>query len=218
VSPNWAFFITSVTETSAGYTRTVKSILGQLPISRGQSEALGLSTGKLISPYLELCCLRISANVSYANAAADVTLLTGMSISANTQQRLVQSYAFPQAQAEAPIAEAGVDGGKVRLRTPIGEPSTWRDYKVVDTEPGMVAMLGNNLGLIDWLKAQPLAPVLTCLGDGHDGVWNIIEQFAQNPNVEKFLTGSSQRESAQGGRVAQASTPSRSPPLERTSR
>jgi len=146
-----------------------------------------LGTGKLISPYLELCCLRISANVSYAHASADVAMLTGMRVSANTQQRLVQNYEFPQAQAAAPIAEASVDGGKVRLRTPLGEPSIWRDYKVVETEAGMVAMLGNNLGLIDWLKAQPLAPVLTCLGDGHDGVWNIIEQFAPPSQRREIL-------------------------------
>jgi hypothetical protein len=82
-----------------------------------------LTTGKLISPYLELCCLRISANVSYAHAAADVAMLTGMRVSANTQQRLVQNYEFPQAQAATPIAEASVDGGKVRLRPSLCEPS-----------------------------------------------------------------------------------------------
>jgi hypothetical protein len=25
-----------------------------------------------------------------------------------------------------------LDGGKVRLRTPLGEPSAWRDYKAVN--------------------------------------------------------------------------------------
>ena len=116
--------------------------------------------------------------MSYANAEADVALLTGMRVGANTQQRLVQSYRFPEAKAESGIKEACVDGGKVRIRTPIGEPCLWRDYKAVATEQGVVADLHNNAHLIDWVNAQPLSTPLTCLGDGHDGVWNIIGQFA----------------------------------------
>ena len=116
----------------------------------------------------------MSANVSYANAAADVLVLTGIKVSATTQQRLVQGYAFPQAQAHQPVSEACVDGGKVRLRTPQGEACVWRDYKAVATEHGVIAALHNNEHLINWVKAQPLCVPLTCLGDGHDGVWNIM--------------------------------------------
>ena len=97
---------------------------------------LGVETGKRISPYLELCCLRLSANMSYANAASDLEMLTGMSVSDNTQQRLVQRTAFPDPVAPAPLTEACVDGGKVRLRTPRGEISIWRDYKAVATDSG----------------------------------------------------------------------------------
>lgn len=88
---------------------------------------MGVEGGKQISPYLELCCLRISANVSDANAESDVAMLTGMRVSDNTQQRLVQTSKFPIPTAEEPIAEACVDGGKVRLRTPLGEICIWRD-------------------------------------------------------------------------------------------
>ena len=116
--------------------------------------------------------------MSYAHAAADVFVLTGMQVSATTQQRLVQGYAFPQAQAHQPMSEACVDGGKVRLRTPQGEACVWRDYKAVATEQGIIAALQNNELLIDWVHAQPLCVPLTCLGDGHDGVWNIMAQFA----------------------------------------
>ncbi len=156
----------------------MKSILGNLAISSKQALILGVSQGKQISPYLELCCLRISANVSYADTEADVKMLTGMKVSAKTQQRLVQNYAFPMPTPEVAITEACVDGGKVRLRTPVvGEPSIWRDYKAIDTDQGMVANFRNNLSLIEWVKAQPLANPLTCLGDGHDGIWNIIAQL-----------------------------------------
>jgi hypothetical protein len=73
----------------------MKSILGNLPLSSKQADILGVSKGKQISPYLELCCLRISANVSYGHTEADVEMLTGMRVSAKTQQRLVQNYDFP---------------------------------------------------------------------------------------------------------------------------
>ncbi|MBD1833610.1 hypothetical protein H6F61_13205 [Cyanobacteria bacterium FACHB-472] len=41
-------------------------------------------------------------------------------------------------------------------------------------QPGAIAALfRDNARIIDWVKAQPLAAVLTCLGDGHDSIWNI---------------------------------------------
>jgi hypothetical protein len=176
-----------MTGTSDGYVRTVKSILGNLPIRSEQAQTLGLGKGKQISPYLELCCLRVSANVSYANAQADVAMLTGIEVSAKTQQRLVQEYDFPEPTADTPMSEACVDGGKVRLRTPLGEPSIWRDYKAIDTDGGVVASFHNNPVLIDWVNAQPLAIPLTCLGDGHDGVWNIIAQIAAPEHRREIL-------------------------------
>lgn len=139
---------------------------------------MGVGVGKRISPYLELCSLRVSANVSYANAESDLEMLTGITISDTTQQRLVQSTNFPTPVAAEPITEACVDGGKVRLRTPVGEISIWRDYKAVATDQGLMAALHDNSRLINWLNEQPLALILTCLGDGHDGVWNIIADFA----------------------------------------
>jgi hypothetical protein len=95
VSPQLVFFITEITVTNDGYIRTIKSILGHLPLSQKQGQVLGVETGKRISPYLELCCLRMSANVSYANAESDLAMLTGMRVSDNTQQR---SCLFPGTQ------------------------------------------------------------------------------------------------------------------------
>jgi hypothetical protein len=143
-------------------------------LSEKQGQALGVAAGKQISPYLELCCLRVSANVSYANAESDVTLLIGMVVSDNTQQRLVQTTDFPAPVVLQPITEACVDGGKVRLRTPVGDICIWRDYKAIATDQGVVANLHQNQPLIDWVNSQPLSTPITCLGDGHDGVWNMI--------------------------------------------
>lgn len=147
-------------------------------MSQKQGQLLGVEIGKRISPYLELCCLCVSANVSYANAELDVAMLTGISVSGKTQQRLVQSYDFLNLQAETPIQEASVDGGKVRLRTPLGEPSVWRDYKAIAMPHGVIADFQNNQSLIDRVNSQPLSIPITCLGDGHDGIWNLIREIA----------------------------------------
>ena len=42
----------------------------------------------------------------------------------------------------------------------------------------MLANFHNNAQLIDWVNEQPLAQPVVCLGDGHDGIWNIISQIA----------------------------------------
>jgi hypothetical protein len=148
---------------------------------------LGVEAGKRLSPYLELCCLRISANVSYANAESDVAMLTGMSVSDNAQQRLVQTTDFPEPVAAQPIAEVCVDGGKVRLRTPVGESCIWRDYKAIATDQGVVANLHNNPPLITWVNGQPLTIPVTCLGDGHDGIWKIIAEVATPAQRREIL-------------------------------
>lgn len=147
--PKSAFFITAITGTNAGYVRTLKSILGRLPLSAKQGQALGVAVSKQLSPYLELCCLRVSANVSYANAESDVELLTGMVVSDNTHQRLVQTTDFPTPVALQPVTEVCVDGGKVRLRTPVGEICIWRDYKAITTDQSVVANLHQNQSLIE---------------------------------------------------------------------
>ena len=156
-------------------------------MSQKQGQALGVAVGKRLSPYLELCCLRLSANVSYANAESDLEMLTGITVSDTTQQRLVQSTDFPDPMAVQPLTEACVDGGKVRLRTPLREISIWRDYKAVATDQGLIAALHDNSRLIDWVNGQPLALPLTCLGDGHDGVWNIIGAFATSTQRREIL-------------------------------
>jgi hypothetical protein len=150
-----------------------------LPVSEKQARKLKLENNQKISPYLEQCCLRASANVSYENAAQDIYKYTGMSISASTQQRIVQRYEFPEIGYEQEIEEISLDGGKVRLRTEQkGEPCIWKDYKAICINQGIkVARLGENESLIDWVNQQHLADPLTCLGDGHPGIWKIIRQF-----------------------------------------
>lgn len=148
-----------------------------------------MGKGKQLSPYLAQCCLRSSANVSYADAEKDVAMMTGIRVSAKTQQRLVQGYEFPEpiAPVENPIRELCVDGGKVRIRTPLGELSSWRDYKAIETNIGIVANFRNNAALIEWVNHQPFAPIVSCLGDGHDGVWNIVAEIATPEQRREIL-------------------------------
>jgi len=42
-------------------------------------------------------------------------------------------------------------------------------------------------GLVNWVKAQCLSDPLTCLGDGHDGIWNIYNQIGTPTQRREIL-------------------------------
>jgi len=145
-----------------------------LSIREKQAQSLDVKAYTRWSPYLEKCCLLLSANESYERAAEDIQVLTGVQVSHSTQQRLVHRQVFDLPQVEQVVDELSVDGGKVRLRTPKGQPSEWRDYKGVNLHQCCVgAFFQANANLVNWVNAQPLSQPLTCLGDGHDGIWNL---------------------------------------------
>lgn len=138
---------------------------------------------------LERCCLRVSANASYVHAAQDVELFTGIQVSAKTQQRLVQRQMFEPPQVSEVVEETSIDGGSVRLITQPGHPPRWKQYKAVQLAPMKIhaAWLDENVALLEWLNAQPLAARLTCLGDGHDGIWNLFDQVAREVERREIL-------------------------------
>ncbi len=118
----------------------------------------------------------LSANESYERASEDIAILTGRTVSHSTQQRLVHRQTFKLPDLSQPVEEISLDGGKVRLRTPKGQPSEWRDYKGVNLHDQCVgAFFQDNAGLINWVNGQPLAKPFMALGDGHDGIWNIYD-------------------------------------------
>jgi hypothetical protein len=170
VTPQIGFFIGATSETKAGRIKTLKSTLGDLIITEKQADKLGGGSSSRLSPHLENCCLRLSANVAYKNAAQDIEYITGISVSAKIQQRLVHYQEFKQPIATIDISELSADGGKARLITPKGEKSEWKDYKAIVAEVGIIANFDRNATIIDWANEQPLAKPLTCLGNGHDGV------------------------------------------------
>ena len=65
--------------------------------------------------------------MSYELAERDVAYLTGIRVPAKTQQRLVHCQTFPPPRGDESMAELGVDGGKVRVRTPLAQACQWRD-------------------------------------------------------------------------------------------
>lgn len=143
-----------------------------------QAERLGLKSRSQLSPLLEKCCLRLSANESYQNAEAEIEALTGIAVGHSTQQRLVNRQELPLPSAKQGISEISVDGGKVRLRGKPKQGSVWRDYKAVRLQ-GIYygAFFDDNQSLIDYVNSQKLLNPLVCLGDGHQGVWNLVEEF-----------------------------------------
>jgi hypothetical protein len=132
--------------------------------------------------------LLVSANVSYERGAQDIIVLTGMAVSRGTQQRLVQRQSFELPIADAGVEEISIDGGKVRIRTPKGEICRWQDYKAVNLHgQSCEAFFQENERLIEWVNQQLLSSPVTCLGDGHDGIWNLFEDIAQAKQRREIL-------------------------------
>lgn len=183
------FFIYSASGTKAGRVKKLKSTLGDLSITEKQAELLGCGTGSRLSPHLENCCLRLSANVAYESASKDIKYITGVTVPSKTQLILVHDQEFNKPVATLDITELSVDGGKARLITPPGEKSEWKDYKAIVSEAGIVASFDKNNMIIDWANQQPLANPVTCLGDGHDGVWNIFKEISCEQNRREILDG-----------------------------
>lgn len=120
----------------------------------------------------------MSANESYADAAEDIAILTGMNVSKSTQQRLVHQVEFTDIEVNEPVTEMSVDGGKVRLITTKGNPSEWRDYKAANLHGhGVNATFQENEKLMEWINEKPLTRGIACLGDGHPGIWNLIGEI-----------------------------------------
>ena len=146
-----------------------------------QVHRLGLEPRSRLSPLLQKCCLRLSANESYQNAELEIEALTGVKVGHSTQQKLVLAQDIQLPQAKQAISEVSVDGGKVRLR---GKPKAgcyWRDYKAVRLQ-GIYygAFFDENQSLVDYVNSQDLVNPLVCLGDGHDGVWNLVREFGSD--------------------------------------
>ena len=128
------------------------------------------------------------ANESFEHASEDIKITTGIDVSKSSQHRLVQRYDFPEVQGKGAIFALSVDGGNVRLRTPLGQESVWKNYKAVSRhEQVCAAFFQENEKLLSWTNKQPLANFFTCVGDGHDGVWNLITEIGSSYQRREVL-------------------------------
>jgi hypothetical protein len=188
VSPEVEIFIAISSGTTSGRKCSLDSVLGRLQVSKIQAQILEVKANSRWSPYLEQCCLLVSANESCERAAEDIEVLTGMKVCHSNQKRLVHRQIFELPQVPGTVEKMSVDGGKVRLRTPQVQPGEWRDYRGVNLHDHCVAaFFQDNEHLVNWVNTQPYADPLTCLGDGHDGIWNLYTQIGTTTQRREIL-------------------------------
>lgn len=69
-----------------------------------------------------------------------------------------------------------------------GQASEWRDYKGVNLHQQAVgAFYRENERLVEWVNQQTLTLPLVCLGDEHDGIWNIYREIATPAGRREIL-------------------------------
>lgn len=111
-----------------------------------------------------------------------------MKISHSTQHRLINNYHLPEPKIRKRLKSLSVDGGTVRLRTRLGQKSEWKNYKAVKIHQGIgMAFFQDNQSLVKWVNQQPLSQNVNCLGDGHDGVWKIVEKIGIKQQRREIL-------------------------------
>ena len=161
--------------------------MGVVRIKSPVAKKLKLEKSKQVSPVVEKCCWLVSANESYQRAEEDLEMLMGIKVGHSSLHRLVQKGEFNSAHSPTIVDSLSVDGGKVCLRSGNGK-GEWRDYKAVSLHGSVCgAYFQENEELIQWVNRQRLATVVTCLGDGHDGVWNIIDKIADSDGRREVL-------------------------------
>lgn len=155
-------------------------MVGEIEISQKQAKKLGVAPKTPLSPGLEKLCLRLCAKTSYQQAEDDMSELLGFKVGHSTLHRLVQRTELPLAQTETtPITGVSIDGGKICLRGEEHKGGQWRDYKLVSCHDNICeAFFQEPESLKEWSNTLPLAPIVTFLGDGHPGVWNLVQDFA----------------------------------------
>ena len=124
-------FFAKSTGTTSGKTRTVKTCIGRVEITTKQAKKLHLEKGKRTSYNLEQNCILLASNESFENVAKDLEQLTGLRIGKSTVHRKALSFEVPEIQTKKVVTALGLDGGNVRIRTPLGEASVWKNYKAI---------------------------------------------------------------------------------------
>lgn len=183
------FFISQITGTTQGKKRKLKTCLGTLTLTNKQAKLMGIKPYARLSPLLLKCSLLVSANFSYGMGEKEIEVLTGIQVSHSTLQRKVNDSSFDFPDAKQAVSEVCIDGGKVRLRTQKkGASCIWKEYKVARMQ-GIYygASFQDPLTLTDWINSQNTTDPLICLGDGHDGIWNLFKEIGTPQQRQEVL-------------------------------
>lgn len=80
-------------------------------------------------------------------------------VSHSSQQRLVHRQNFKLPTQKHTVEELSVDGGNIRVRTPLGQIGAWLGYKAIslDHNGSVGTSFQDNQVVIDWVNGQPLA-------------------------------------------------------------
>jgi hypothetical protein len=147
-------------------------------LSQRQGKRLKLRAKSKLSPGLEKCCLRLCAEGSYEKAEQNIQTILGMNVGHSNMHRLVGVVKLPENQESRLVETASIDGGNVRVRNAQTGKGEWRNYKAIRLHGGAcAAFFQDPEALQRWGNRQPLSPIFTTLGDGHDGVWNTAALF-----------------------------------------
>jgi hypothetical protein len=78
----------------------------------------------------------------------------------------------------------------VRLVTPKGEPSEWKQYKAIRVNGDGVGMAWfgeKNEDLLSWTEILTCLALVFCLGDGHAGIWSLFAKMTKLPERRDIL-------------------------------
>ena len=130
------------------------------------------------------------AKASYQQAETDIATLTGVRVSAKTQERMVKRAILPATMSDQPVTEMALDGGMVRVRTAKGQPSEWRQYHAIrlNRNGSGMAWFKSPPSLLAWVTTLPIASLVYALGDGHCGIWSLFEQMAIPGSIDEILS------------------------------
>ncbi|AUB42748.1 Transposase [Nostoc flagelliforme CCNUN1] len=138
---------------------------------------------------LEKCCLLLAANESFQDAENDLKILTGIEVGHSTHHRQVKKVDLSPPNVRQKLTEVCLDGGKVRLRSEKkGQPAYWKEYKTGRLQGVYYgAFFQDNLSVTNWINSQNIGKTLYCLGDGHDGIWNLLAEIADSNIRQEIL-------------------------------
>jgi hypothetical protein len=127
------------------------------------------------SPFFEEICEIVYSNGSFVSGEKNIGMLTGVFISKSSLHRMFERKENEEIEIPEKVEEMSVDGGSVCV---IGDKAERKQYKAIRINGKYHnAWYKEDRKLINYANKQERAEFVVCLGDGHDGVWNVFEEI-----------------------------------------